>query len=176
MSFESKKYRVNYQIKIPSVRVSHEDQQFGIMPTDKARNMALEQGLDLIEINPAAAPPICIIADFSKFKYEANMRDKENKKKQKNNLVIVKEIRLTPTIGDHDLNTKIQAIEKFVSENKKVQIVMKFTYRELLHKDIGIQKINYIAEKFHEKTQIEMPITFLGNKLHCRLAPKVNKV
>lgn len=176
MSFENRKYRVNYQIKIPNVRVSFENQQFGIMPVDKARNMALDKGLDLIEINPASSPPMCIIADYSKYMYENKLREKENRKKQKSNAVVIKEIRLTPTIGDHDLATKMLAIEKFINENKKVQIVMKFTQRELLHKDIGIQKINQITERLQDRTQIDMPINFMGKKLFCRIAPKSNKV
>lgn len=175
MPFDNKKYRVNYQIKIPNVRVSCNNEQFGILPTDKARNMALEQGLDLIEINPTSSPPMCIIADYNKFQYENKLREKENKKKQKSNAVIVKEIRLTPTIGDHDLATKLTAIEKFIDENKKVQIAMKFTHRELLHKDIGIQKINMITERLQEKIQVEMPINFIGLRMFCRIAPKTAK-
>ena len=152
---ETKRYRVNFQIRCPNVRVSQEGNQLGIMPIDKARTLALDEGLDLIEINPAINPVICIIADFGKFKYENNLKDKENRKKQKYNLTIIKEIRLTPTIGDHDFNTKMNAIEKFITEGKKVQINMKFTHREMFHKDIGIQKINQIIEKLQEKIIVE---------------------
>jgi translation initiation factor IF-3 len=175
MAFDNRKYRVNYQIKMPSVRVCCNNEQFGVLPIDKARNMALEQGLDLIEINPTSNPPTCIIADFNKFLYENKLKEKENRKKQKSNAVVVKEIRLTPTIGDHDLATKMNAIEKFIDENKKVQIAMKFTHRELLHKEIGIQKINLITDKLQEKIQIEMPINFVGLRMFCRIAPRTAK-
>lgn len=176
MSQDNKRYRVNFQIRVPSVRVSQNDNQLGIMPTDKARNIALDQGLDLIEISPNTHPPVCIIADFGKFKYEAKLRDKENRKKQKNSMIVIKEIRLTPTIGEHDFQTKMAAITKFIEEGKKVQVNMKFTPREMLHKDIGIQKINQITETFQDKIVVEMPITFMGNRLLCRIAPKSIKV
>jgi translation initiation factor IF-3 len=146
------------------------------MPIEKARNLAMNEGLDLIEINSSINPSICIIADFGKFKYENKIKDKENKKKQKSSLSIIKEIRLTPTIGDHDFVTKINAIERFISEGKKVQIIMKFTRREILHKDIGIQKINQITEKLQEKSFIESPLNFSGNRLFCIIAPKPAKV
>lgn len=176
MSIETKRYRVNFQIRVPNVRVSQNHNQLGVMPVEKARNIAMEQGLDLIEISPNTHPPICIIADFGKFKYENKLKDKENKKKQKSSMVVIKEIRMTPTIGEHDFKTKMTAIEKFISENKKVQIVMKFTPRELLHKDIGIQKINQIVEYFQDKISVEMPVTFVERRLLCRIAPKTSKV
>jgi translation initiation factor IF-3 len=176
MSIETKRYRINYQIRVPSVRVSQNNNQLGVMPVDKARNLAMEQGLDLIEISPNTHPPVCIIADFGKFKYENKLKDKENKKKQKNSMVVIKEIRLTPTIGEHDFQTKMNAIEKFINDNKKVQIVMKFTPRELLHKDIGIQKINQIVDYFQDKIVIEMSVTFVDRRLLCRIAPKTSKL
>ena len=97
MSIETKRYRVNFQIRVPNVRVSQNHNQLGVMSVEKARNLAMEQGLDLIEISPNTHPPICIIADFGKFKYENKLKDKENKKKQKSSMVIIKEIRMTRT-------------------------------------------------------------------------------
>jgi len=169
------RYRVNWNIRVPSVRVNFDNQQLGVMNTDRARNLAFENNLDLIEIVPNANPPLCIIADFGKFKYENNLKEKENKKKQKESIQAIKEIRLTPTIEEHDLNTKKKAILKFIEEDKKVQLTMKFTPRELSHKEIGIQKVQEIIEFFKEKIQVEQQPKFEGKRLYCRIAPKVNQ-
>ncbi len=82
MNFDNKKYRINFQIKSHSVRVSHNSNQLGVLSTDKARQYAQSYGLDLIEVVPNASPPVCIIDDFGKFRYENKIKEKENKKKQ----------------------------------------------------------------------------------------------
>ena len=166
------KYRINYQIRVPNVRVNLGQEQLGIMPTDKARNIAVSEGMDLIEIIPNANPPVCLIADFGKLKYEMKIKEKESAKKRRESVQAIKEIRLTPTIAKHDIDVKSKAIERFLEEGKKVQIMMKFSRRELHHKDIGIQTINSILEMFTEKATVEFAPRFEGNRLNCRLAPK----
>jgi len=168
-------YRLNYQIRSPEVRVSRDNQQLGIMSTERARNLASESGLDLIEITPRANPPVCIIGDFSRLKYESKIKEKEQAKKQRDSIQEVKEIRLTPTIAEHDVEYKAKNIEKFLEAGKKVQIVMKFTPRELHHKDIGLITINSVIERFAESAVVEQFPRFNGKHLSCLLCPKSAK-
>ena len=106
--------RVNFQIRIPQVRVMQNGEQLGIMPTEKARNLAYDQGLDLVEMVPNANPPVCHILDYSKYKYEQKVKHKDHMKKQREMVQAVKEIRLSPAIGQHDLDIKIKHIIEFL--------------------------------------------------------------
>src|SRR5690606_23220090 len=90
--------RTNYQIRVPNVRVIHDDKQLGVMPTDQALRIAQDAGLDLVEIAPQAKPPVCRIMDYSKYKYEQQVRKKESAKKQRDSQIQLKEIRLRPGI------------------------------------------------------------------------------
>jgi translation initiation factor IF-3 len=171
MNFDHKRYSVNFQIRANTVRLSHDNNQLGIMPVDKARQYAQNQGLDLIETVPGANPPVCIVDNFSKFKYENKLREKETRKKQKKTMVILKEIRLTPTITDHDLETKAKMAVRFLQEEKKVLISMKFTPRELNHKDIGFQTFEKLFEITKEYGQLDGTLKFAGKKLCCTISP-----
>ena len=173
---DNNRLRVNFQIRIPQVRVIQNGEQLGIMPTDKARNIAYDQGLDLVEMVPNAHPPVCHILDYSKYKYEQKVKHKEHMKKQREMVQIVKEIRLSPSIGQHDLDIKIKHIFEFIANDKKVQIFMKFRSREMQHKDVGFEKINQILEKCKELAVVELQPKFEGSKLICRLAPQKTKV
>lgn len=166
------RYRLNYQIRCPEVRVYQDEKQLGIMSTERARNIAQEQGLDLIEVTPRANPPVCVIGDFGRLKYESKLKEKEMAKKQRSAIQEVKEIRLTPTIAEHDIEYKAKNIERFLESGKKVQIVMKFSPRELNHKDIGMATINAVIEKFTELAVVEQPPRFAGRHLSCTLSPK----
>ncbi len=173
---DNNRLRVNFQIRIPQVRVFQNGDQLGIMPTEKARNLAFDQGLDLVEMVPNAHPPVCHILDYSKYKYEQKVKHKEHMKKQREMVQIVKEIRLSPAIGQHDLDIKIKHIIEFLADDKKVQISMKFRSREMQHKDVGFEKINQILEKCKEFALVELHPKFEGSKLICRLAPQKTKV
>jgi len=166
------RYRLNYQIRVPQVRVNFDNQQLGIMSTEQARQLAHEKGLDIIEVMPNTNPPVCCIADYGKLIYEAKLREKEFAKKQCESVQHIKEIRLTPTIASHDVEYKSKNIEKFLLEGYKVQLMMKFTPRELNHKDIGYGTINSIVEKFQESAVVEVPPRFNGRMLFCVLSPK----
>lgn len=115
--------RVNFQIRIPQVRVMQNGEQLGIMPTEKARNLAYDQGLDLVEMVPNANPPVCHILDYSKYKYEQKVKHKDHMKKQREMVQAVKEIRLSPAIGQHDLDIKIKHIIEFLNEEKKYKFI-----------------------------------------------------
>lgn len=175
MSFDHKRYRVNFQIRANTVRVSHDNNQLGVMPVDKARQYAQNQGLDLIETVPNANPPVCIVENFSKFKYENKLREKEARKKQKKTMVVLKEIRLTPSITDHDLETKAKMAVRFLQEEKKVLISMKFTPREMNHKDIGFQTFDKLFAVIKDFGQVDGSLRFAGQKLCCTISPAGQK-
>ena len=100
--------RVNWQIRAAQVRVVRDEEQLGVMPIDQARKMAMDEGMDLVEIAPTAKPPVCRIMDYGRFKYEQNIKKKDAAKKQRESQVQVKEIRLRPAIQDHDIETKVK--------------------------------------------------------------------
>jgi translation initiation factor IF-3 len=171
MNFDSKRYRINSQIRAHQVRVSHNNNQLGILTTEKARNYAFNLGLDLIETVPNASPPVCIVDDFGKFRYENKLKEKEAKKKQRSMVQEQKEIRLTPTITDHDLQTKSKAVIRFLQESKKVQVMMRFSHRELHHKDIGFVTIDKLVEAVKGHGILESKPRFMGQKLFCIITP-----
>ncbi len=169
---EQKNYtRVNFHIKAPTVRVVHEDgTQLGVYPIDAARKLAFDAGLDLVEVAPQAQPPVCRLTNFDKFRYEQKQKEKESKKNQK--MVETKEIRLRPCTQDHDLETKSNAIRKFLDEGKKVVINLEYKRRELSHRDEGFKVINSLLERVKEFGTVEMQPKMEGNKLTCRISPK----
>lgn len=173
---DNNRLRVNFQIRVPQVRVMQNGDQLGIIPTEKARNLAYDQGLDLVEMVPNAHPPVCHILDYSKYKYEQKVKHKEHMKKQRETAQITKEIRLSPSIGQNDLDIKIKHICEFLQDDKKVQILMKFRSREMQHKDVGFEKINQLMEKCKDFAIVELRPKFEGSKLICRLSPQKTKV
>ncbi len=171
MKDNNQRFRVNFQIRIPNIRVVHEGKQLGIMPTDKARNMAMDLGLDLVEMVPTANPPVCHIMDYGKYKYEQKIKAKENLKKQKESVQETKELRFNPSIENHDLEIKCKHIREFIESGKKVQIVMKFRTREFINKEVGLQKFNKIVETCKDVAETEYGPKFEGNKFICRITP-----
>lgn len=171
MNFDQKKYRINFQIRSQTVRVIHDEKQLGIMTADKARQYAQSHGLDLIETVANANPPVCIVDSFGRFKYENKIKEKQAKKKQKSLTQTLKEIRLTPTISDHDLETKAKMASKFLQEDKKVLINMKFTPREMHHKDIGFKTVEKLLEIVKEFGSLDGILRFNGLRLCCTINP-----
>ncbi len=149
MKFEVKKTRINEYIRVPQVRVIDENgKQLGIKSTQEALKIAYEKGLDLVEIAPQAVPPVCKITDYSKYKYELEKRLREERKKQK--IFQIKEIRLSPRIGEHDLEFKITHAREFFEKKHKVKFTIVFSGREILHNEIGVEIINKIKEKISD--------------------------
>jgi len=134
---------VNEQIRDREVRVVGEGgEQLGVMPIQEAMRRATEAGLDLIKIAPKADPPVCKIVEYGKFRYEQTRREKEARRKQKT--VEIKEIRLTPNIDIHDLETKRKTAQKFLEKGDKVKITMRFRGREMAH----MMKHKHILDEF----------------------------
>ena len=136
---------VNESIKAKEVRViGPEGEQIGIMSSDNALRTAYDKGLDLILISPNAQPPVCRIADYGRYRYEQEKREKVAKKKQ--NIIEVKEVQLSCRIDTHDFETKVKHALRFLGEGNKVKVVLRFRGREMSHQEIGKE----ILERFRE--------------------------
>ena len=146
--------RMNEKIRAREIRVIGEDgEQFGILTVNEALALAAEKSLDLVEISPNATPPVCKIMDYGKFKYEKTKKEKENKKKQKN--VVIKEIRIKPHIDEHDKETKISQIKKFIEKEYKVKISLRLSGREKLHAESAVKILDDFANSFEETAIVE---------------------
>ena len=146
--------RMNEKIRAREIRVIGEDgEQFGILTVSEALALAAEKNLDLVEISPNATPPVCKIMDYGKFKYEKTKKEKENKKKQKN--VVIKEIRIKPHIDEHDKDTKISQIKKFIEKEYKVKISLRLSGREKLHAESAVKILDDFANSFEETAIVE---------------------
>ena len=164
----------NRQITAKRVLVIDENgTKLGEMATRDALAKAQERGLDLIEVAPNARPPVCRFADYGKILYE---KKKRNAKAKKNATTItVKEVKFTPSTGDHDFNTKLKHVQKFLGKGDKVKVTIRFRGREMAHKDNGIAVCNRLIEAINEVEQvceIEMAPQFMGRQMTMILAPK----
>ena len=145
---------MNERIRAREIRVIGDDgEQFGILSVNEALALATEKNLDLVEISPNATPPVCKIMDYGKFKYEKTKKEKENKKKQKN--VVIKEIRIKPHIDEHDKETKISQIKKFIEKEYKVKISLRLSGREKLHAESAVKILDDFANSFEETAIVE---------------------
>ncbi len=144
------------------------------MPTYKALEAAREQGLDLVEVSPDARPPVCKILDYGKYKYEHEKREKEARKKQ--HIVVVKEIKIRPKIGDHDLEVKLKHVREFLVAGDRVRLVITFRGREMAHQELGRAVLDKALTVLNEHCVLEQSAKFEGNNLGCLLAPKANAV
>jgi translation initiation factor IF-3 len=136
---------INEQIKDKEVRVSGpNNEQLGIMPIAEAMKLAIEAEFDLVKIAPTAQPPVCRIVDYGKFRYEKLRKEKEARKKQK--MADIKEIRLTPNIDTHDLDTKRNNARKFLEKGDRVKVIMRYRGREMAH----MMRSKHILDEFAE--------------------------
>ncbi|WP_429190629.1 translation initiation factor IF-3 [Fusobacterium sp. PH5-44] len=165
----SDKVRINEKIRGKEFRIiSSTGEQLGVMSSNEALELAMEQGYDLVEISATAKPPVCKIMDYGKFKYEQTRKAKEAKKNQKQ--VIVKEVKVTARIDAHDLETKIGHIEKFLSKENKVKVTLVLFGRERMHANLGIATLEMIAEKFQETTEVDKK--YNEKQKYIMLSPK----
>ena len=145
-SFSGSFTRVNGKIRAREVRVIGIDgKQLGVLSLNDALALARQNGVDLVEIAPNAAPPVCRVVDYGKYRYEQAKKDKESKKHQ--HATTVKEIQLSPRIDPHDLGVKLNHAVDFLCEDMKVKVVLKFRGREMAHTEFGFQVVNkFLAE------------------------------
>lgn len=143
----------------------------GIMPLKEALKRAQRDGLDLIEISPSAAPPVCKIADFGKYKYEQEKRQHEARKKQKT--VDIKEIKVRPNIAIGDFNIKLKNAERFLKEGHKVKFIMQFRGREIAHTDVGFSVVERFKEALIATAKLEQAPKLEGKNIVMLLLPKL---
>ena len=160
------------KIRSKQVRVVGEaGEQLGILDTSEALATAQEKGLDLVIISPNAEPPVCKMMDYGKFRFEKLKKDKENKKKQKQ--IALKELRIKPHIDEHDMNTKISQIKKFIEKEHKVKVSLRLLGREKAHADTAIKVLDEIASHFEEIAVIEKKYGREQVQKFIMLSPKV---
>lgn len=145
---------MNEEITAKVVRViSPEGKQIGVFTVDKALQMAEEANLDLVEIVPNVSPPVCRIMDFGKYKYQLTKKEKLSKKKQ--HWIHIKEIRIRPTIDEHDIQIKLKQARKFIEQGDHVRIRILFRGRQLIHPELGQEILDRIQKELGDVAKIE---------------------
>lgn len=167
----SDRTRINNNIRVKEVRVIDPDgNQVGIIPTYKALAIAGDFGLDLVEVSPNASPPVCKIMDYGRYKYEQTKKLQEAKKKQ--STFQIKEIKVRPKTGEHDIQVKLNHINRFIEKKDKVKVTVIFRGREITLSDRGRELLAYIAQQAADYANIEQPPKMEGRTMTMVLAPK----
>lgn len=160
---------MNEDIKEKEIRLLDGDES-NIVNTKDALKLAEERELDLVMISPTANPPVCRIMDYNKFLYEQSKKQKENKKNQK--VVDTKEIRLSPTIEEHDIDVKAKNAKKFLEDENKVKVTIRFRGRQNNFTSLGYKVMELFLEKIGDSGIIEKPAKLEGNNMIMILGPK----
>jgi translation initiation factor IF-3 len=162
---------INERIRVPEVRLIDVDGgQLGVTKTFDALRNAREKGVDLILISPSATPPVAKLGDYGKFKYEMIKHDKEAKKSQRAS--ILKEVKLTPKIGEHDLQVRIEKTKESLLKKNKVKVNVFFRGREITHREFGEKVLNRLVEAVADIGKPEAPAKFEGRNMVLLLVPK----
>ena len=163
--------RVNGAIRALQVRcIDPDGEQLGVLDTREAISKAEDFGLDLVEVQPNVDPPVCKILDYGKYKYEAQKRANEARKKQK--IIEVKEIKLRPNIDEHDYQVKMRNVVKFLSGGDKVKVTLRFRGREMAHQELGANVLTRVREETDEIAKVEAMPKIEGRQMIMVLAPK----
>ena len=163
--------RINQRIRVPEVRVIAESgDMLGVMSTQEALRRAQERGLDLVEVNPKAEPPVCKILDFGKYKYDEKKKAKEAKRKQ--TTVEIKEIKLRPKTDDHDLAFKTRAAHRFLEAGHKVKFTVRFRGREITHPEKAQEQLDWIVKECEEIANVEVRPAMEQRTMTLLMAPK----
>ena len=170
-------YRTNQRIRVPEVRlVDDEGGQLGVMPTAEALTIADERGLDLVEVAPAAAPPVCRLLDYGKFRYEATRKEREARKVRKTKVTNeLREVRFRTRIGVHDRSAKTRLVKRLLGEGSKVKVIVMFRGREIAHPQLGMSLLRLVAEDLADDARLERPPGFEGRWLTMILTPNKAK-
>jgi translation initiation factor IF-3 len=150
--------------------VDAEGEMVGVVSLRDALFAAEEAGLDLVEVSPNAEPPVCKILDYGKYKYEAQKKANEARKKQK--IIEVKEIKLRPNIDEHDYDIKMKAMRRFLEEGDKVKVTMRFRGREMAHQDIGMNVLVKVRDTLEDLGKVEQMPKLEGKQMIMVLAPR----
>lgn len=149
--------------------IDHEGSNHGVIATEEAMNIATEAGLDLVEIQPNAQPPVCKIMDYGRYKYQSQKKAAEARKKQKT--VEIKEIKMRPNIDTHDYEVKMRNMLRFFKDGDKVKVTLRFRGREMAHQDLGMKLLNKVREETEEIAKVESNPRLEGRQMVMVLAP-----
>ena len=163
--------RVNEQIEAEKVRVVNADgEMVGVISKEEGIEIAFEAGLDLVEGSPNADPPVCKVLDYGKYKYEAQKKANEARKKQK--VIDVKEIKMRPGIDEHDYQVKMRSVRRFLDEGDKVKMTIRFRGREMAHQELGMKVLDRVREDVDELAKVEQFPKREGRLMTMVIAPK----
>lgn len=171
---EIKELQINEEIRDKEVRlIDSEGNQVGVVSRNKALDMAFDARLDLVKIAPNSKPPVCRVMDYGKYRYDMMKREREAKKKQQ--VINIKEIRLTPNIEEHDLNTKANQAKKFLDNGDRVKVSVRFRGREMGHTDMGRQVLDRFTELISEHGVVDKKPKMEGRNMIMFLAANTEK-
>lgn len=166
-----KKFLINDQIRAKEVRlIGGDGTQLGVLSIDEAKSLAEKEQLDLIEISPAANPPVCRLMDYGKFQFSQNKKKHQAKKNQKQTQV--KEVKFRPGTGESDYQVKLRNLVRFLSNGDKAKITIRFRGREISHQELGLKVMHRIEEDLSSIADIEQAAKLEGRQLISVLAPK----
>jgi translation initiation factor IF-3 len=168
-----KDLRINEQIRVREVRLIRDDGEQKVIATVEALDLAREQGLDLVEVAPQAAPPVVKIMNYGKYKFENEKKVRDSRKKQK--LLKLKEIRMQPKIDDHDLDFKSKHVQEFLGEGNKVKVTVRFRGRELAHTELGLDVLKDVLRRIEGDYVMDKPPLMEGKFMSMILSPKAKK-
>ena len=162
---------INEEIRDREVRVVDQNgEQLGVMSSRDALALAEERQLDLVKIAPQARPPVCKLMDYGKYRFEQSKKEREFRKNQK--VITVKEVRLSATIEDHDVDVKFKNAVKFLKEGNKVKVTIRFRGRQITHSEIGRQVMTEFAERIKEYGTVDKAPTIEGRNMSMFITPK----
>ncbi len=165
--------RVNQYIRVPQIRVIKEDGASEVVNTKDALKLAQDQGLDLVEINPKALPPVCKIMDYGKYKYEEKKKAQVAKKNQQ--VQELKELTFRPNTDENDLSHKLEQAKGFLEEGNRVKFTIRFRGREIVHTNIGKDKLNWILKELGNSIAPNPQINLEGKFMSMIVSPTKNK-
>jgi len=167
-------FRVNERIKGIEVRViADAGENLGVLPVFQALALAKERGLDLVEVDPHGTPPVCRLLDYGKWKYEQSKKDRDAHKHQKG--LMLREVRMRPHIGEHDLERKVQVAERLLREGDKVKVTVRFRGREMAHPETGRALLERFCGRLKELAAVDRGANMQGRFLTTILAPTNKK-
>ena len=162
---------INEEIRDREVRVVDQNgEQLGVMPIRQALDLADEQQLDLVKIAPQAKPPVCKLMDYGKYRFEQSKREREIRKNQK--VIEVKEVRLSATIEDHDVDVRVKNAIKFLQDGNKVKVTIRFRGRQITHSEIGREQMRNFAERIKDYGTVDKQPVIEGRNMSMFISPK----
>ena len=167
-------HQINEEIIDAEVRLIGENgEQLGIMSAEEALKVAVEIGLDLVKIAPGSTPPVCRVMDYGKYRFEQSKKEKEARRNQR--VIEIKEIRMSPSIGDNDFNVKLKNGQKFLKEGDRLKVSVRFRGREMAHTEIGEELLMRFADECAEIATLDKNPKLEGRHMSVFLSPKPQK-